>query len=106
MSVQSLILQTCEDCTAVQYPQREICSACLSGNLVWRDMPASGQLLSVARIHFSLEAETPLPLSIASIKLDCGPELIAILSDPELAIGSPVALSFSDGRYYAAALHE
>ena len=31
------VLQTCEDCGAVQYPPREVCLKCLSARLRWRE---------------------------------------------------------------------
>ena len=39
-------LQTCEECEAVQYPPRQICSNCLSDALEWRDVSDGGTLLA------------------------------------------------------------
>lgn len=48
-------LQTCEDCSTVQYPPQEFCRACLSSALVWRDQPRQGKVLAEATVYHSLE---------------------------------------------------
>ena len=48
-------LQTCEDCSSVQYPPQEFCRACLSCALVWRDQPRQGEVLAEATVYHSLE---------------------------------------------------
>ncbi|MEP1470930.1 MAG: zinc ribbon domain-containing protein [Halieaceae bacterium] len=77
----ALSLQHCGDCGQVQYPPRELCHACL-GDLVWRETSGSGVVSSRVDLHHSLweffkrhTAQQPWP--IASIKLDCGPTVLA-----------------------------
>lgn len=77
----SLSLQHCGDCGQVQYPPRELCHACL-GDLVWRETSGTGVVSSRVDLHHSLweffkrhTAQQPWP--IASVKLDCGPTVLA-----------------------------
>ena len=48
-------LQTCEDCSFVQYPPQEFCRQCLSSDLVWRDQPREAEVLAEATVYHSLE---------------------------------------------------
>jgi len=77
----ALSLQHCSDCGQVQYPPRELCHACL-GDLLWRETSGDGVVSSRVDLHHSLweffkrhTAQQPWP--IASIKLDCGPTVLA-----------------------------
>ena len=48
-----LKLQHCSICDAVNYPPRELCRNCLSDNLLWKDTPPQGEILSVSELHHS-----------------------------------------------------
>lgn len=105
----ALSLQHCCDCGQVQYPPRELCHVCL-GDLVWRETPGNGVVSSRVDLHHSLweffkrhTAQQPWP--IASIKLDCGPTVLAHVDlasfgaavADDVAAGTPVQVfSHSD----------
>jgi NAD(P)-dependent dehydrogenase (short-subunit alcohol dehydrogenase family)/uncharacterized OB-fold protein len=74
-------LQTCKDCSAVQYPAREVCALCLSDRLQWRDQSGVGELISETLIHHSnnLFFLERLPWRLGMVKLDCGPTIVAHL---------------------------
>ncbi len=74
-----LVLPKCKDCRMTQYPPRELCCRCLSPNLQWSEVEASGEVLSFTHLHASLEGffREHLPWSIAFVKLDSGPCLYA-----------------------------
>ena len=79
----SLSLQHCTSCGQVQYPPRELCSACL-GDLVWRPTSGNGIVTSRLDLHHSLweffkRKLSTKPWPIASVTLDCGPTVIAHL---------------------------
>ena len=81
-----LVLPRCRDCETVQYPLREICANCLGDNLEWAPVPAEGKLVSWTWLNASVEPffQEHLPWPVGSVKLDCGPVVIA-----HLAIGVP-----------------
>jgi uncharacterized OB-fold protein len=73
------VLQVCEGCERVQYPPREVCANCLSDDLQWSDIDAVGRVIAHTHLHASLESHfnERLPWPIGSVKLDCGPVVIA-----------------------------
>ena len=77
-----LALQRCVACTATQYPPREFCSVCLSGDLVWTVTEVvGGAVLSTTVLHHSHDAATraSLPLRIGLVALDAGPTAICFV---------------------------
>ena len=76
-----LALQVCRDCGAVQYPPREVCGACLSERLDWRNQAGAGELISdtVLRHSNELYFRERLPLRLGTVRLDAGPTLIAFV---------------------------
>jgi len=72
-------LQVCQDCSAVQYPPREVCHACLSDQLQWRPADPSGRLLAVTTLHHSndLYFRERLPWRVGTVQLDSGPSVVA-----------------------------
>ncbi len=87
----SLTLQCCQECRAVNYPPRELCGHCLADALQWQQTTDTGEVLSVTQLHYSLEDNylPYLPWSVGSIKLHCGPVVLAHLQ-PGLASGAAV----------------
>lgn len=71
----ALVLQTCQQCHAVQYPPREVCRDCLSDKLSWTAVDMHGTVVSRVALQHSLNDFflQRLPWVIASVKLDCGP---------------------------------
>ena len=96
-----LILPRCRDCEMVQYPLRELCGNCLGDNLEWGPVPADGNLISWTRLHASVEPffRGHLPWPVGSVKLDCGPVVIAHLAVALPASGMRVnVLPYLDGN--------
>ncbi|MFT5332371.1 MAG: putative OB-fold protein [Halioglobus sp.] len=77
-----LQLQCCEDCTTVQYPPREVCSACLSDSLTWQAVDPAGSVMASTTLHHCLDPwfSERTPWLMGSIKLDCGPVVLAHLT--------------------------
>lgn len=75
----TLVLQTCEQCHSVQYPPREVCGDCLSDKLTWAPVDNRGTVASRVELQHSLGDffQQRLPWVIGSIKLDCGPVIMA-----------------------------
>ncbi len=88
-----LTLQRCGQCQHVNYPPRELCGNCLADSLQWQPVDNTGIVQSVAQLHYSLEPEYAehLPWTVASIKLDCGPLVLAHLQ-PDIMSGATVTL--------------
>lgn len=81
-----LIVQKCNDCSAlIMYPKYR-CPACFSGSLGWQQVSGEGQLLTFTILRmgppstFSVEA----PYGIGIVRLDEGPQLMCRLHpDPD-----------------------
>ena len=87
-----LVLQVCAQCGHVQYPPREICSACLGSELGWESVSGTGQVLSWTRLHASSEPyfRDGAPWHIGSVQLASGPVLITFLHADCLQQATPV----------------
>ena len=88
------VLQVCNNCSAVQYPPRELCKDCLHDELQWEEISAEGTLISYTVLHASTNAffREPLPHQAALVKLDCGPILITHLAYDEAKTGDIVTV--------------
>lgn len=86
-------MQCCPECGEVNYPDRQVCRRCLAGRLTEQEVADTGKLLAVSTLHRSLEPafDAVLPLRIGTVKLDCGPQVIAFVS-VDLAPGDRVRL--------------
>ena len=47
------MLQHCGECGAVQYPPRDACGKCLSGDLRWQDTDPAGQVIAESTVRVS-----------------------------------------------------
>jgi uncharacterized OB-fold protein len=90
----SLTLQQCQDCSAVQYPYRELCGDCLADALQWKIVDGCGTLTAAVRIYASMHTffRVNAPSCICSVTLDVGPRVIAHTQDGEVASGSRVTV--------------
>ncbi len=87
-------LQVCDACATVQYPPHEVCGACLSGEMTWReDVPRGGTLIAATTIRASADPyfRERVPWRIGTVTMDAGPAVIAHLHDG-LAAGDRVEL--------------
>ena len=87
-------LPQCEDCGAIQYPPRECCAKCFSGNLRWSAAAPHGTLLARTSIKHSNEPyfRSRLPVEIGSVQLDSGPVVIVMVDDDSLVPGARVRI--------------
>ncbi|MDP9898933.1 SDR family NAD(P)-dependent oxidoreductase [Variovorax ginsengisoli] len=89
-------LQVCDDCSAVQYPPREVCHRCLSVRLRWREQSGEGALLATTTLHHSndLYFRERLPWRLGLVHLDAGPTLMVHMhgevTEPEAAEAAKV----------------
>jgi len=88
-------LQICNSCYTVQYPPREVCMQCLGGGLEWQRVDAGGTLIAATTLQASVEPyfQARLPLQIGSVKLDCGPVVIAFIDERCRQTGARVRLA-------------
>jgi len=74
-------LQHCTECSAIQYPPRDACCACLSTALRWLNTDAKGSILAETTVRTStkLYFRERSPWRTGTVKLDCGPVIICHL---------------------------
>lgn len=79
----ALVLQTCKQCRAVQYPPREVCRECLGDKLAWEPVDNHGTVMASVELQHSLNDffVAQLPWLIGSIKLDCGPVVMVHMAN-------------------------
>ena len=89
----TLVLQCCGECHRVSYPPRELCGHCLADALAWSPVDDTGTVQSLTELHYSLEPSYArhLPWVVASVRLDCGPVVLAHLP-PGIAVKTRVKL--------------
>jgi NAD(P)-dependent dehydrogenase (short-subunit alcohol dehydrogenase family)/uncharacterized OB-fold protein len=87
-------LPVCQQCRAVQYPVREICRNCLSDDLRWEAVSATGVVLSVTTIRHSTDPyfQAHRPLLMGSVLLDAGPVVMARFSGEAAIAGARITL--------------
>lgn len=73
-----LELQTCRQCSTVQYPAREICVNCLSDQLEWKPQDGAGELIAETTLRHSMEVYylQRMPWRLGIVKLDSGPSIV------------------------------
>ena len=106
----TLQLPVCRQCGGISYPPRELCGHCLADALEWQAVEPGGVLQSSSILHYSLEPfyARQIPWAIASVRLDCGPVVLAHLQ-PGLTPGARVVVCIrcdSDGNRYLVATAE
>lgn len=74
-------LQCCAECDTIQYPPRDVCSACLSPQLSWKDISPEGDILAETTIHAvsKLYFRERVPWRVGTVQLDAGPVVICHL---------------------------
>jgi uncharacterized protein len=76
-----LTLPVCEECGSAQYPVRDFCSNCLSSRVQQRVVSGAGSIVASTTLFRSNDPQfwSRLPLQIASVRLDAGPLVFALL---------------------------
>ncbi len=76
-----LAMQVCKECGTVLYPARELCTACLSEALEWREQTGAGTILAatVVRRPYELYFRERAPWRTGLVRLDCGVTVAAFL---------------------------
>lgn len=88
-------IQVCATCGTRQYPPREICAHCLGGDLAWRHERLVGTVAASSRLHLSLDPAFGdlLPATIAMVRLEAGPKVLAWVAPGAEATGCRIALT-------------
>ena len=92
---ETLLLQVCAGCNSVTYPPAEVCAECLGGTLEWSPVPDTARVLAVTEIRATNDDffRPLLPVAIGSVRLDCGPVVIAFFPDTDLKSGASVVVT-------------
>ncbi len=71
-------LQVCDECSAVQYPPRDICVSCIGADLTWRDISPDGVLLAETTVQTStkLYFRQRTPWRMGTVQLSAGPVIL------------------------------
>jgi uncharacterized OB-fold protein len=108
-----LKLQVCNDCHVVKYPPSEICAQCLGDSLEWSDVDGAGRVLARTELLTTTGDvfSSLLPLPIGTVRLNCGPVVLAFFADPNThasnkinvvsaisTLGEPVLLAHNQGH--------
>jgi NAD(P)-dependent dehydrogenase (short-subunit alcohol dehydrogenase family)/uncharacterized OB-fold protein len=98
-------LQTCNECSKVQYPPRQVCSECLGDQLEWKDISSGGKLLAETTLQHSNDVyfRDRLPWRLGIIISDVGPSIVAHLAE-DCVQGERVHMSLSIDRAGNAAI--
>jgi uncharacterized OB-fold protein len=96
-----LIIQTCTQCSRMQYPPEKACTACGCATLAWREVKGMGRVhgycvMYDSRVKLLQERQ---PFNIAVIELEENPEIKFFSHLPgtppdEVPVGAPVRLEF------------
>lgn len=86
--------EKCVDCHILTYPSQGFCHSCLSENTVPIELPASGRVMAITRLHHSFEEEIKplLPLSIATVDIGAGCVVFVLTAEKTLDAGTAVNL--------------
>jgi NAD(P)-dependent dehydrogenase (short-subunit alcohol dehydrogenase family)/uncharacterized OB-fold protein len=90
----SFELPVCTECGTVVFPLQELCRACLSDRLQWREVSPAGRLLTRTVIRHSTDAyfQARRPILMGTVQLDCGPVVFARLAPDCTGIGTRLRL--------------
>ncbi|MEL0081875.1 MAG: Zn-ribbon domain-containing OB-fold protein [Gammaproteobacteria bacterium] len=96
-----LEIQRCDDCGEWIFYPRQVCSECLSSALSWRQVSGLGSVYSYTILHVPPHPglADELPLIVAVVKLDEGPQLTTNIVDcppQNLTVDMPVSACFDD----------
>ena len=82
-------LQQCGSCGAVCYPPRDACPSCLSTNLEFRPVDNGGEVIAetVVRTSTDVYFRQRTPWRVGTVRLDCGPSIVAHLHGDVAAPG-------------------
>ncbi len=74
-------LQVCEACGTVSYPPRDACAGCLSTELRFSPVDDRGEAIAmtVVRTSTDLYFRQRTPWRVGTVRLDCGPSIVAHL---------------------------
>jgi uncharacterized OB-fold protein len=80
-----LVLQTCEDCDAINHPPGPVCTTCLSSNLTHREASGLGEIYSYTVTTRPMHAEfaADAPYTIVYVVLDEGLTIVSWLQGAE-----------------------
>ena len=96
-----LVVQRCDDCGALRFPDREICSSCWSTAAQWVPVSGRGEIYSFYVMHqiYHPAFATEVPYAVVTVQLEEGPRLTTnVVGTPpsDLRIGQKVEAVFDD----------
>ncbi len=96
-----LVVQRCEQCGTYRFPAREICSSCLSRQVLWVPVSGRGEVFSSNVMHqvYHPGFAEAVPYAVVVVKLEEGAKLNSNLVGVPLQairIGMPVRVVFED----------
>lgn len=96
----ALLLQKCENCDAIQFPHRVVCTSCGSRKLAVVEASGRGTVYSYTVVLRAPapEFEESVPYVVALVDLEEGPRMMTnVLCPPdEASVGMAVTVDFDD----------
>ena len=90
-----VIVMVCSACGRTVFPRRVLCPAC--GGAAWRrERVDEGVVEEVTTVHRAVGAAGEPPVSLASVRLDAGPVVVARV-DGDAAVGGRVEVGGDEG---------
>ena len=94
--------QVCQNCDAIAWYPKYVCSACTDGELKWHTAQGEGYIysFSVVRQSYHPFFRNLVPYAVAWVELDEGPRfltnVIGVEDPTELVVGQRVRISWED----------
>ena len=88
-----LRIQRCTACGAHQFYPRPFCLGC-DADVIWVTARGTGVVYSRTTVRIPVTPALEPPYVVALVEIDEGPRLLTVLTDPDLAIGDRVRVSW------------
>jgi uncharacterized OB-fold protein len=103
-----LLLQRCDECSAVQFPHRVVCTSCGSRKLVVVEAAGTGTVYSFTEVRRppAPEFQEYVPYVVALVDLDEGPRMMTNLvgESGTPSVGMRVTVDFDTDNEYTFAV--
>ncbi|QTH25006.1 OB-fold domain-containing protein (plasmid) [Rhizorhabdus wittichii] len=96
-----LVVQQCAICGGHEWTPQLVCSACLSGTLVWTPVSGQGEIYALTIVRAMQVEAMPPPYVVAIVLLDEGVHMLTNIvdADPQsVRIGQRVEIAFVQER--------
>lgn len=94
-----LVVQRCNECSALRWPPLPGCPECRSRDTTWVEVTPKGTVWSYVVYHRAFQAalKDQIPYTVAMVQLDDGPYVVGrvVPDEPPIAVGDRVIADFA-----------